>query len=212
MAVLPFFHLYGHGRLMAAALRRGATLVTMPRFDLEQFLAVLQDYRVTRAAVVPPIVLALAKQPMVDRFDLLVAAARSARPPRPSAPSWRRRAASGSDCVVGQGYGLTETSPGLTAPAHPTGPGSATARSGRSAQHRGQDRRPRHRGGAGPRPGRRAVLPRPPGDGGLPRTGRRDRQMLDADGWLRTGDIGYVDDDGYFYVVDRVKELIKYKG
>jgi acyl-CoA synthetase (AMP-forming)/AMP-acid ligase II len=70
IAVLPFFHIYGLTVLMAAALWQGATLVTMPRFDLEQFLTILQDYRVTAAAVVPPIMLALAKHPLVDRFDL----------------------------------------------------------------------------------------------------------------------------------------------
>ena len=56
VAVLPFFHAYGQVVLMAATLRAGGTLVTMPRFDLERFLAILQDYRVARAAVVPPIV------------------------------------------------------------------------------------------------------------------------------------------------------------
>jgi acyl-CoA synthetase (AMP-forming)/AMP-acid ligase II len=70
IAILPFFHIYGLTVLMALALRYGATLVTMPRFDLEQFLRILQDYHVTSAAVVPPIVLALAKHPLVDQFDL----------------------------------------------------------------------------------------------------------------------------------------------
>src|SRR5215211_1855506 len=67
IAVLPFFHIYGQVVLMAAALWQGATLVSMPRFDLEDFLAILQDYRVTTAAVVPPIMLAMAKHPLVDR-------------------------------------------------------------------------------------------------------------------------------------------------
>jgi acyl-CoA synthetase (AMP-forming)/AMP-acid ligase II len=70
IAVLPFFHIYGLTVLMALTLWRGATLVTMPRFDLERFLTLLQDYRVTSAALVPPIMLALAKHPLVDRFDL----------------------------------------------------------------------------------------------------------------------------------------------
>ena len=70
IAVLPFFHIYGLVVLMASALSRGSTLVTMPRFDLEQFLALLQDQRITRAYVAPPIVLALAKHPLVDKYDL----------------------------------------------------------------------------------------------------------------------------------------------
>ena len=70
IAVLPFFHIYGLVVLMNIPLYRGATIVTMPRFELAEFLRVIQDYRITRAWVVPPIVLAMAKHPLVDEFDL----------------------------------------------------------------------------------------------------------------------------------------------
>ncbi|NNL14998.1 MAG: AMP-binding protein, partial [Acidimicrobiia bacterium] len=70
VAVLPFFHIYGMEILMNGVLYNGGTAVTMPRFDLEEFLRIIQEHRVTRAYVVPPIVLALAKHPLVDQFDL----------------------------------------------------------------------------------------------------------------------------------------------
>ena len=70
LGVLPFFHIYGMTVIMNLALHVGATVVTMPRFDLEQCLQILQKYRVTFANVVPPIVLALAKSPLVDKYDL----------------------------------------------------------------------------------------------------------------------------------------------
>jgi acyl-CoA synthetase (AMP-forming)/AMP-acid ligase II len=211
VAVLPFFHLYGQVVLMAAALRQGATLVTMPRFDLEQFLAVLQDYRVSQAFVVPPIVLTLAKHPLVDRFDLsALKFLNSAAAPL----SANLEQASGKrlDCVVGQGYGLTETSPALTV--HP--PEEARIRHGSAGQlvpnteakvvdlatgkalGRNQDGELCFRG--------------PQVMAGYLNNPEATAQMVDHDGWLRTGDIGHVDDDGYFYIVDRVKELIKYKG
>jgi acyl-CoA synthetase (AMP-forming)/AMP-acid ligase II len=211
VAVLPFFHLYGQVVLMAAALWQGGTLVTMPRFDLEQFLTILQGYRVTRAAVVPPIVLALAKHPLVDRFDLsalrfvLSGAA-------PLSAELEEACGRRLDCVVGQGYGLTETGPVLTA--HP--PVEHRIRHGSAGQLlpnteakvvdlatgqplvRDQDGELCFRG--------------PQVMRGYLNAPEATAQMLDADGWLHTGDIGHVDDDGYFYVVDRVKELIKYKG
>src|SRR6266540_3407791 len=89
IAVLPLYHIYGLTVLMCGAVRKGATLVTMPRFDLEEFLRLIQDYRVTQAFLVPPIILALAKHPLVDKYDLssletvLSGAA-------PLEPAWRR--------------------------------------------------------------------------------------------------------------------------
>lgn len=70
LAVLPFFHIYGLTALMNAPLRHGATVVVLPRFDLEQFLAAIQNHRITALYVAPPIVLALAKHPLVAEYDL----------------------------------------------------------------------------------------------------------------------------------------------
>jgi acyl-CoA synthetase (AMP-forming)/AMP-acid ligase II len=211
IAVLPFFHIYGQVVLMAAALWHGATLVTMPRFELEDFLRILQEQRVTQAFVVPPIVLALAKHPMVDKYDLsslsfiLSGAA-------PLDASLEQVCADRLDCGVVQGWGLTETSPVLTTVAGaPLGP------------------RPGSVGVLLPNTELRVVDPATGADLGRNQTGellargpqvmkgylnnpKATAEMLDADGWLHTGDLGHVDDDGYVYVVDRVKELIKYKG
>jgi len=211
VAVLPFFHIYGLTVLMAAALRRGATLVTMPRFDLEQFLTILQDYRVSLAFLVPPIVLAPAKHPLVDRFDL--SALRFVNSgAAPLGAELEEACGKRLDCMVGQGYGLTETSPVLTA--HPP-----------------EETRIRHGSVGQLLPNTEAKVVDPATGEALARNqdgelcfrgpqvmrGYRNRpdetaQMLDPDGWLHSGDIGHVDDDGYFHVVDRVKELIKYKG
>jgi acyl-CoA synthetase (AMP-forming)/AMP-acid ligase II len=211
VAVLPFFHIYGLTVLMAAALWQGGTLVTMPRFDLEQFLAILQDHRVNVAAVVPPILLALAKHPMVDRFDLSALTYVNSGA-APLGAELEQACAKRLGCMIGQGYGLTETSPVLTA--HPRE--EARIRHGSAGQlvpnteakvidpatgealGRNQDGELCFRG--------------PQVMRGYLNAPEATAQMLDADGWLHSGDIGHVDDDGYFYVVDRVKELIKYKG
>ena len=70
LAVLPFFHIYGMQVLMNFFLSKGATIVTVPRFDLEQSLGLIQEQKITRLFAVPPIVLALAKHPVVDTFNL----------------------------------------------------------------------------------------------------------------------------------------------
>jgi acyl-CoA synthetase (AMP-forming)/AMP-acid ligase II len=211
VAVLPFFHIYGQVVLMAAALWRGATLVTMPRFDLEQFLTVLQDYRVSLAFLVPPIVLALAKHPLVDRFDLSALQFINSGA-APLGAELEEACSKRLDCLVFQGYGLTETSPVLTT--HP--PEQTKIRHGsvglllpnteaRVVDPAGGEALGRNQTGElcfrGPQV-MRGYLHRP----------EETAQALDPDGWLRTGDIGYIDDDGYVFIVDRVKELIKYKG
>ena len=96
VAVLPFFHIYGMQVLMNFGLRTGATIVTMPRFDLEQFLRLHQEHQLTCAFVAPPMVVALAKHPLVDNFDL--SALRWIMSPRRHCrPTSRSSAASGSD-------------------------------------------------------------------------------------------------------------------
>jgi acyl-CoA synthetase (AMP-forming)/AMP-acid ligase II len=211
IAVLPFFHIYGLVVLMAAAISRGSTLVTMPRFDLEEFLRLLQDHRITRAYVAPPIVVALAKHPLVDKYDLseLKSVFSGAAP---LDASMEEACTERLGCEVIQGWGLTETSPVVTTNYNtPRGP------------------RPGSVGVPLPNTELRVVDPATGADVSRGETGEllvRGPQvmkgylnapdataaMLDPDGWLHTGDLGTVDEQGYVFIVDRVKELIKYKG
>jgi acyl-CoA synthetase (AMP-forming)/AMP-acid ligase II len=211
IAVLPFFHIYGLVVLMCAAVSRGSTLVTMPRFDLEEFLRLLQDQRITRAYVAPPIVLALAKHPLVDKYDLseLKSIFSGAAP---LDASLERACTERLGCEVIQGWGLTETSPVVTTNYNtPGGP------------------RPGSVGVPLPNTEMRVIDPATGADVSRGETGEllvRGPQvmkgylnapeataaMLDPDGWLHTGDLGTVDEHGYVFIVDRVKELIKYKG
>ncbi|MFE7108530.1 4-coumarate--CoA ligase family protein [Streptomyces sp. NPDC057575] len=214
LAVLPFFHIYGLTALMNAPLRMGATVVVLPRFDLDQFLAAIEKHRITGLYVAPPIVLALAKHPSVERYDLssleyVVSAA---------APLDAALAAACSRRLglppVRQAYGMTELSPGthVVPLAAENPPPGAVGRLLPSTEMRIAPL-----GGDGPEDAPAGtdgeILIRGPqvmkGYLGRPEA---TADMIDADGWVHTGDIGHVDADGWLYVVDRVKELIKYKG
>jgi acyl-CoA synthetase (AMP-forming)/AMP-acid ligase II len=211
MAVLPFFHIYGMEVVLNLALWRGATLVTMPKFELEPFLGALQQYRITRAFVVPPLVLALAKHPAVDGYDLssLRAMMSGAAPLDATLETACVRRVG---CGLIQGYGLTEASP--VTHANPDGPGQS---------------KPGTVGPLVPNTECRVVDPASGRDLGPDEDGElwiRGPQVMrgylnnpeataatvDGDRWLHTGDLGHVDADGYFTIVDRLKELIKYKG
>ena len=138
VGVLPFFHIYGMVVVMNFGLRRGATCVTLPRFDLELFLRVLQDWPITLAHIVPPIAVALAKHPVVDNYDLsgvrwLFSGA------APLGPQLTEAVETRLNVRVRQGYGMTEASPAT----HYTVPGARPSRQDRSphALHRGPHRR-----------------------------------------------------------------------
>jgi acyl-CoA synthetase (AMP-forming)/AMP-acid ligase II len=211
IAVLPFFHIYGLQVILNGGLREGATLVVLPRFDLETFLRAIQDHRATWAFVVPPIALALAKHPAVDNFDLsslrqvLSGAA-------PLSADLARAVTRRLGCHMLQGYGMTETSPVThcnVGPSADNKPGSVGAlvpnTEGRIIDPAsGRDLGPDEQG---------EICVRGPQvmKGYLGRA-EATAALIDKDGWLHTGDIGYVDGDGDFFVVDRLKELIKYKG
>ena len=209
VAVLPFFHIYGMQVLMNCGLRAGATIVTLPRFDLEQFLRVHQDYRITRSFVAPPIVLALAKHPLVDKFDLsaLTQVLSGAAPLKADlAADCGRRLG----CEVVQGYGMTELSP--VSHCTPRGrfkPGSVGV-TAPNTQTRIVD--PVRETDLGTGEDGEIYVRGPQVMKGYLNNPQATAATIDPDGWLHTGDLGHIDADGHLYVTDRLKELIKYKG
>jgi acyl-CoA synthetase (AMP-forming)/AMP-acid ligase II len=211
LGVLPFFHIYGLVVIMNLGLHTGATVVTMARFDLEQCLEAMARYRVTFANVVPPIVLALAKNPLVEKHDLRhLRSLFSGAAPLSSSVAELVTARLG--CEVAQGYGLTETSP-VT---HAARAGSARLKSsgiGPPVPNTEAKVVDLVTGKAlGPHQEGEICVRGPQVMKGYLNRPEATAEMIDADGWVHTGDIGYADPDGCFSVVDRVKELIKYKG
>ena len=211
IGILPFFHSYGLQIFLNYSLYCGATVVVMPQFDLETFLRLVQQYKITRAHLVPPIVLALAKQPIVDKYDLsslkIITCGAA-----PLGNELTQECEQRLNCVVKQAYGLTETSP---------------------VTHINPDEREKIKSGSvGPcmintecqivdietdkplgfHQQGELWIRGPQVMKGYLNNPDATAKVIDADGWFHTGDIAYVDEDGYFYIVDRIKELIKYNG
>jgi acyl-CoA synthetase (AMP-forming)/AMP-acid ligase II len=209
IAVLPFFHIYGLVVIMNLVLERGATIVTMPRFELHEFLRVIQDYRITRAAVVPPIVLALAKHPLVDEFDLssLKFVGSGAAP---LSAELEVACAKRLGCLVQQGYGLTETSPVThTVPEDLAGqvPGSIgyaiPNTECRIVDITTDEDVPANEPGE-------LLIRGPQVMKGYLNQPQATARTIDPDGWLHTGDVASIEENGLLRIVDRIKELIKY--
>ena len=230
MGVLPFYHIYGMLVIMNFAIRQGITVVVMPKFDFPLFLSCMEKHGVTFVHVVPPVVLALAKSPLVEKYSFpkLQCVFSGAAP---LSDDVARLVEKRLNCVVRQGYGMTEMSPisHLTSPVKSSKPSSI--------------------GFVIPHTQCRVIDPETGKDVGIDEEGEllvkgpqimlgyhnnkeaTDR-TIDKDGWLHTGklvrsftprfvcdrrcwiagDIVVVDKDQSFYVVDRRKELIKTKG
>ncbi|MGH9838760.1 MAG: AMP-binding protein [Blastocatellia bacterium] len=221
IGVIPFFHAYGMFMLMMHALWRGVTVVTLPRFDPEPFLRAVEVYRVTKAYLAPPILIVLARHPMVDRFDLsslnLITAGSAPRGENVALECERRL-----HCPVRQGYGMAELGP-----VNNVNNGADAADRPRSAVRCSAIRR--STGRLLPNVEARIVDIETGGELGVNQQGElcfrgphlmagylnrpeETARAIDSEGWLRTGDVGYVDDEGYFYVVDRIGKLIKHNG
>jgi len=211
ICVLPLFHIYGMVVIMNLGLCMGAQIVVMPRFDLESFLKNLQDYGVTMAHVVPPIMLALAQHPSVDNYDLsklktLFSGA------APLSEQIARACSERLNCSIRQGYGMTETSPAI----HLTPPHLDPSKYGSVGQCVPNTECKIVDVETGARLGYRQegeiCMRGPQMMKGYLNCPEATAATIDRDGWLHTGDIGYADEEGHFFIVDRLKELIKYKG
>jgi acyl-CoA synthetase (AMP-forming)/AMP-acid ligase II len=209
VGVLPFFHIYGQTVVVNLGLSQGATIVTMPRFDMGGFLDVLERHRVTRAHIAPPVVLGLAKVPGVEGRDFALRVVISGAAPLDADTA--NRASERLGAPVRQGYGMTEASPVTHFAAdeelEAMDPG-AIGRLVGSTEGRLVD----------PETGEDTD-----GDGeiwirgpqvmrGYLENEEATRATLTEDGWLRSGDVARLEDGDVWRIVDRVKELIKYKG
>ena len=211
IGLIPFFHSYGLTVNMNYALAVGATIVTLPRFEIEQFLQTVESYGVTFAALAPPTMVMLAKHPTVDNFDLsrlkvIVSGGAPLGADVTNACRFR------VGCHVKQGFGLTEASPVThMCPTDRAGIkiGSVGALLA-NTECRIVD--PESAAELGPdQPGELWIRGPQIMKGYLNRPGATDLTIT-PDGWLRTGDLGFADEDGFFTIVDRLKEMIKYKG
>ncbi|RKT87204.1 Acyl-CoA synthetase (AMP-forming)/AMP-acid ligase II [Saccharopolyspora antimicrobica] len=208
LAVPPFHHAFGLIMVLNASLLQGATLITMPRFDPEAYLKAIEQHRITRLYVVPTIAVLLAKSPLVDRYDLSsvreIVSGGAALDPEIAALVRQRLG-----CHIGQGYGLTEALVSFMQTGVPVAPGSV----GRNAPNieckivdvtTGEELGPNRNG--------EILIRGPHRMKGYLNAEEAADEVIEADGFLRTGDLGHFNDAGELIIVDRIKELIKYKG
>lgn len=210
LCVLPFFHVFAMTVSLNLGIRKGAELVLMPRFELEELLTQVQRKKITMLPAVPTIFTAINNRPGVDRLDLSsIAMCISGGAPLPLEVKTRFETLTG--CKLVEGYGLTEASPVVAC-----NPLWGDSREGSIGL---------------PLPGTEVKIvdledpskDLPPGERGevcvrgrqvMARYWERPHDTADSlrDGWLHTGDVGYFDADGYVYLVDRIKDLILCSG
>ncbi|EON66726.1 hypothetical protein W97_05972 [Coniosporium apollinis CBS 100218] len=210
LAFLPFFHIYGLTCLIHQSLYTGFTLVVMSKFDIESFCRIIQAHRITFAYVVPPVVLLLSKHPIVAKYDLS-----SVRMMNSGAAPLTRELVEALHArlkiPVKQGYGLSETSP--TTHTQPWETWNTTIGSvgtllpNQVAKYMSPEETEVPAGQTG-----ELWIQGPNIFKGYLNNEAMTANALTADGYFKTGDVGFQDKDGNFYITDRVKELIKYKG
>lgn len=215
LCVLPLFHIYSLNSVLLCALRAGAATLIMQKFNLTTCLDLIQRYKVTVAPIVPPIVLDITKSPNFSQYDVSsVRIIMSGAAPlgKELEDALRERF---PKAIFGQGYGMTEAGPVLAMnlafakEAFPVKSGSCGTVV-RNAQIKILDTEtgqslPHNQAGE-------ICIRGPEIMKGYLNDPEATAATIDEEGWLHTGDVGFIDDDEEIFIVDRVKELIKYKG
>ncbi|XP_008781908.1 4-coumarate--CoA ligase 2-like [Phoenix dactylifera] len=215
LCVLPLFHIYSLNSVLLCALRAGAAILIMRKFEVVAMLELAQRFRVTILPFVPPIVVEIAKNPVVDSYDVSsIRTVMSGAAPMGKDLEDRLRAKI-PNAKLGQGYGMTEAGPVLSMNLAFAKEPSET-KSGacgtvvRNAELKIVD--PETGASLGRnQPGEICIRGAQIMKGYL-NDPEATKNTIDKEGWLHTGDIGYVDDDDEIFIVDRLKEIIKYKG
>lgn len=213
LAVLPFYHIFGMNGLMNFSLRMGREIIVVPKFESTSFVKTIRKFKPSVVYLVPPLLLFLAKHPEVKEEDLssikqIICGAAPAT--KTIIESFLERAGR-SDIDFREGYGLTETS-GIASIMPKWAGMSKTGSCGCIApmtEARIVDETGK---GVGAFSKGELFIKGPQVMKGYLNNEKATKKTLDADGWLHTGDVAYFDEEGYLYIVDRVKELIKVKG
>ncbi|GAA6006146.1 hypothetical protein JCM11491_002048 [Sporobolomyces phaffii] len=211
LAVLPLYHIFGLQVSLHLTLYNGGTMTILPKFDLPLALDLVQKYKCTAACLVPPIVLGIAKHPIVDKYDLsslryILSGAAPLSADLQDAVSKRLK---GRTKVV-QGWGMTETTsvgliPTLSRPVPVGAVGQLISGvEGRLVDDNGKDAKKGEAGELWVR-GPNIML-------GYTRNEQATKETINSDGWLMTGDVALVDKDGFFFLQERKKEMLKVKG
>ncbi len=205
LGALPLFHAFGQTCGLNAALSAGASLALLPRFDAGDALSAIERERVTVFEGVPTMYAALLHHPELGRFDvrtLRICVSGGA----PLAVELLREFERCFGCVILEGYGLSETSP-VACFNHSNRerkPGSiGTPIEGVEMQLVDERRRRVARGAIGEIAIRGHNVMK-----GYWKAPEATAEAIDAEGWFYSGDVARMDADGYFFIVDRKKELI----
>ncbi|KAJ1657445.1 hypothetical protein IWQ61_003154, partial [Dispira simplex] len=206
--VLPFYHIYGLNVLMHLLIVEGALVVIVRKFDLLKFLSYIEKHRIDFAYLVPPIILGLTKHPAANKYDLSslrgIISRAAPLPPALSEAVYKKL-----NFRVRQGFGMMETS----AVSHLT-PTNSTEIEGVGMLLPLQEAKIINEDGKelGVSELGEMCLRGPNITLGYLNNPEANRNAFLPDGFMRTGDIAYVNANGTFYMYDRIKELIKYKG
>ncbi|KAG6649128.1 hypothetical protein CIPAW_07G191300 [Carya illinoinensis] len=214
LCVLPLFHIYALNAVFLCGMRAGATILIMQKFEPLKLLELVQKYKVTIAPFVPPVVSAIMKNPDVHRYDMssIRMVISGASPLGKELEDAVRTKL--PNAQLGQGYGMTEGGALSMCLAFAKLPfpikSGACGTVVRNAEMKIVDLEtgaslPRNKAGEICIRGSQIMK-------GYLNDIEATKETIDKDGWLHTGDIGYIDDDDELFIVDRLKELIKYKG